>query len=310
VSAITLAQWQAAGLRFDHRGHPIFYRDDASGIDQRCLLLVHGFPTASWDWAPLWPLLSQRFGRVLAPDMIGFGFSAKPRSYAYSILDQADLHETLLRRQGIDRVHLLAHDYGDTVAQELLARHEERLARGDRSLILESICFLNGGLFPEMHRPRTIQKLLLTPLGPLLSRLSTQRSFMPKFAAVFGAATQPSAAELADFWRLIEHDKGARIMHRLIHYIPERRQYRARWVGALQNTRVPLRFINGADDPVSGAHMEARYRELVPNPDTVLLAGLGHYPQVEAPGAVLAAFDGFHDRLAAESGSDSRVQIG
>jgi pimeloyl-ACP methyl ester carboxylesterase len=159
-----------------------------------------------------------------------------------------------------------------------------------------------------VHRPRTIQKLLLTPLGPLLSRLSTQKSFMPALAAVFGRDTQPSAAELADFWRLIAHQDGARIMHRLIRYIPERIRYRDRWVGALTRTQVPLRFINGADDPVSGAHMEARYRELVPNPDTVLLPGIGHYPQVEAPAAVLAAFDAFHRRLADESGRAQTVQ--
>ena len=53
---------------------------------------------------------------------------------------------------------------------------------------------------------------------------------------------------------------------------------------------MPLRFINGPADPVSGAHMAARYRELVPNPDVVLLDGIGHYPQLEAPEQVLASF--------------------
>jgi pimeloyl-ACP methyl ester carboxylesterase len=52
---------------------------------------------------------------------------------------------------------------------------------------------------------------------------------------------------------------------------------------------MPLRFINGLLDPISGAHMVARYRELVPHPDVVELPDAGHYPQLEAPGAVLAA---------------------
>jgi pimeloyl-ACP methyl ester carboxylesterase len=68
-------------------------------------------------------------------------------------------------------------------------------------------------------------------------------------------------------------------------------------VGALQQARVPLRFINGPEDPVSGRHMAERYRELVPNPDVVLLEGIGHYPQLEAPEAVLAAFLAFVDRV-------------
>ena len=56
---------------------------------------------------------------------------------------------------------------------------------------------------------------------------------------------------------------------------------------------MPLRFVNGPEDPVSGRHMAERYRELVPNPDVVLLDGIGHYPQLEAPEHVLEAFLAF-----------------
>jgi pimeloyl-ACP methyl ester carboxylesterase len=94
-------------------------------------------------------------------------------------------------------------------------------------------------------------------------------------------------------WALVAHNDGARIMHLLIRYISERREFRERWVGALQRTAVPLRFINGCEDPVSGAHMAARYRELVPHPDVVLLDGIGHYPQLEAPARVLDAYLAF-----------------
>lgn len=291
--AAALAAWKGAGTRFDHRGHSIFLRETGGG---ETLVCIHGFPSASFDWQPLWPGLSERFARLLAPDMIGFGFSDKPRRYAYSIFDQADLFESLLKSRGIGRYHILAHDYGDTVAQELLARHEDRRAAGDDSLHVQSACLLNGGLFPEVHRALRIQKLLLTPLGAVLSLLTTEKSFMPKFASVFGPATKPTAEELSLFWRLIAYNDGARIMHRLIRYIPERRANRARWVGVLQTTQVPLRFINGALDPISGAHMAARYRELVPKPDVVLLPTIGHYPQVEAPQAVLDAFLEFVDR--------------
>mgnify|MGYP003377880407 CR=1 FL=1 len=59
---------------------------------------------------------------------------------------------------------------------------------------------------------------------------------------------------------------------------------------------VPVRLIAGLADPVSGAHMVARYRALVPAPDVVELAAVGHYPQLEAPDAVLAAAIEFLDR--------------
>ena len=295
----TFESWRADGRRFAHRGHPIFWQAGGSGGEGGTLLCIHGFPTASWDWHALWPALCKQFGRVIAPDMIGFGWSAKPYFYRYSIFDQADLHENLLRAEGVRRYHILAHDYGDTVAQELLARHEERLAAGDDSLVLQSVCLLNGGLFPETHRPRPVQKLLLTPLGPLLAAAMNERSFARSFSAVFGRSTRPDAAELRQFWELFAHGGGNRIAHKLIRYIPERRANRARWVEALQRTALPLRVIDGPVDPVSGAHMVERYRELVPNPDTVLLPGIGHYPQVEDPDGTLQAFLTFQRRIAA-----------
>jgi pimeloyl-ACP methyl ester carboxylesterase len=60
---------------------------------------------------------------------------------------------------------------------------------------------------------------------------------------------------------------------------------------------VPLRVIDGAVDPISGAHMVARYRELIPQPDTVLLEGIGHYPQTEAPCQVLQHYQAFRAAL-------------
>lgn len=288
--------WRDAGRAHVHGGHETFFAYRARQADaETALLLIHGFPTASWDWHKLWPALGERFPRVIAPDMMGFGFSSKPAQYRYSIFDQADLHEALLAHLGVKRIHILAHDYGDTVAQELLARDLERAGRAVPQI--DSCVLLNGGLFPEVHRARTIQKLLLTPLGPLLGRLMNRRSFDRSFAAIFGARTQPSSEELAEFWELVSRDGGRRIMHKLIRYMPERLANRERWVGALQRTRVPLRLINGPDDPVSGAHMVARYRELVPHADTVTLPGIGHYPQVEDPEGVLREFFSFHEGL-------------
>jgi pimeloyl-ACP methyl ester carboxylesterase len=288
---ISLADWTASGHSFAHRGQPIFFRtsDTAAGEP---LLLIHGFPTASWDWEAVWPALAARWP-LLAPDLIGFGLSAKPAGYAYSIADQADLCEGLLAAQGIAAYHVLAHDYGDTVAQELLARQREPGSRPR----LRSGSFLNGGLFPETHRPVLTQRMLLSPLGPLLARLANRRMFARNLRAIFGPDTPPDDALIAGMWSLLEHNDGRAAMPRLIRYIVERREQRERWVGALRDSPVPLQLIDGAADPISGAHMAARYRELVPDADVTLLARIGHYPQVEAPAAVAAAYLGFRARL-------------
>jgi pimeloyl-ACP methyl ester carboxylesterase len=292
---MTAEDWRRRGRTFWYRGHDIFYQDDGTGD---VVLCVHGFPTASYDWNRVWPRLRQRV-RLVAPDMIGFGFSAKPPDYAYSIADQASLHEALLAALGVASVHVLAHDYGDTVAQELLARHEERRAAAGGGMRIRSVCFLNGGLFPETHRARPIQRVLAGPLGPLLGRFFSEKRFARSLAAVFGRATRPTAAELREFARLVRFNDGPRIAHKLIGYMEERRRNRERWVGVLTTTRVPLRLVNGPEDPVSGRHMAERYEEIVPAPDVVLLEGIGHYPQFEAPDRVVDAYLEFLDGLSA-----------
>lgn len=286
--------WRRSAAIYRHRGHAIAYRVAGEGPT---LLAIHGFPSASWDWAPIWDRLTARF-RVIAADMIGFGDSDKPADYAYSIVDQASLHEGLLRSLGVAETHVLAHDYGDSVAQELLARHEERAGAGSRAIALASIVFLNGGLFPEAHRPRVVQRLLASPLGFAVGRFTSKRMFARGLTAVFGPRTPPSAALIDELWALLRHADGERVLHRLIGYMAERRRLRARWLEPLLRTRVPLRLIDGPLDPVSGAHLAARYRALVPNADVVELPGIGHYPQVEDPDGVLRAFFEFHDRLA------------
>ena len=286
---MTLAEWKAGGEYHYYNEHQIFVREGGSGDT---LLLIHGFPTASWDWQSMWPQLTKKY-HVIALDLLGFGFSAKPRNYPYSILDQADLIEQLLADKGIDHCSIISHDYGDTVAQELLARFNERQESGEIGLLIERLCLLNGGLFPEVHRPLLVQKILMSPLGPLVSRLFNRKKLGKNFKRIFGPKTQPTEAELDDFWILVAGNGGRYIFHRLIRYMAERVTHRKRWVGALQNTKVPLRFINGSADPISGQHMAKRYRELLPNPDVVELDQIGHFPLIEAQEAVLKHFLAF-----------------
>ncbi len=223
--------------------------------------------------------------------MIGFGFSDKPINYHYSIFDQADLCEHLLAEHNVQQYHILAHDYGDTVAQELLARENSSSQdqQGQRPK-LQSVCFLNGGLFPESHHPLLVQKLLLSPIGSLVAKLSHRKQFARSMQRIFGKQTQPDDALIENFWQLFIKNDGRKILPQLIRYMPERILHRERWVGAIQQAIIPIKLINGVADPISGAHMVLRYRALVTQPNVIELRHIGHFPQVEAPQAVLQAY--------------------
>lgn len=282
--------WRQMARPWRYDGRRIFTWRGGRGP---ALLLIHGFPTSSWDWAPMWQELGKHW-RTFALDMLGFGFSDKPADFDYSFDYQARLHEASLQEQGISQVVILAHDYGDTVAQELLARYEARKASGQPGLEIKAICLLNGGMFIEAAQPRPIQKLLLNKwTGPLVSALMNQRRFDKSFSAVFAPDKIPTRAELDDFWWIISTNDGHRIAHRTGQYLRERQLLRDRWVTAMQQTLIPLRFICGMVDPVSGAPMARRYAELIPQPDIVELAQIGHYPQLEATEQTARAFEAF-----------------
>ena len=172
--------WQQAGEITKFRGHSIHtFRQPGEGL---LLLLLHGFPSSSYDWRLL--LEEERRRNVLAFDFLGFGLSDKPRDHDYSLFWQADLTEELVRRHGGGRaVFVLAHDMGTSVANELMARDIE----GRLEMELAGIMLFNGSMVLERPlRPRP-SGLLRSRFGPLLAKLSSERLFRHQFGSVFSA---------------------------------------------------------------------------------------------------------------------------
>ena len=283
-----LQSWYNKSRYSELCGHSIFYIDEGEH-DKPAILLIHGFPTSSWDWQAIWNSLSKDY-RLITLDMLGFGFSDKPDQRNYSIHKQADLFEALAKQLKLSEYHVLAHDYGVTVAQELLARQIDGNGIGQWL----SCGLLNGGLFPETHRAILIQKLMLSPAGKFINSLTGFKAFSKSFSSVFGANTQPTQNELAGFWEAINFNDGKHVFHNLITYILDRRKHRERWVSALIHSPVPISLINGSVDPVSGAHLVSRYKELNCRLDHCEeLPSIGHYPHVEDSAQVSKAYLSF-----------------
>lgn len=286
---IDIIDWKRKGEFFTYEGHNIFYLNEGQG---ETLLLIHGFPTSSWDWCKVWESLTKAY-QVIAIDMIGFGYSDKPQDYVYSMFDQSNLIESLLSQIEVKGVHILAHDYGDTVAQELLHKHNHK----ELTFNINSCVLLNGGLFHGVHKPRLVQKLLLTPFGPLIQKFYTKDKFAKTFHNIFGKNSPPTTVEIESFWELMNHNGGRKIFNKLIRYLVERKEYQERWLKALQNFEAPLRLIDGVADPISGQHLVDHYVSVIPNADVIELDNIGHYPQTEAWEDVLKHYDDFRKRI-------------
>jgi pimeloyl-ACP methyl ester carboxylesterase len=283
-----IAEWFDGGRREpvrlpDGTTRQVFVRVEGPA-DGRWLTLLHGFPTCSYDWQPIVRPLTAAGHRLLMFDFLGFGDSDKPRA-PYSYADQIAIVTALWDARGIDRTSVVAHDYGVSVAQELLASHGQRLAR---------VAFLNGGLYSHLHRPIAIQRALRAPLvGAIVARLANERSFAASMRGIFSDAHQPTDAALHELWLGVARRDGQRNYHRLIRYIDERRTYADRWAGALERTDRPLLFVWGDADPISGAHMVAEVRRRVPRARVESRADIGHYPQLEDPAWVAEALGEF-----------------
>lgn len=108
-------------------GVDVFYRE-AGPADAPVVLLLHGFPTSSYMYRDLIPLLADKY-RVIAPDLPGFGFTAVPpeREYVYTFDSLAATMEAFVQALRLERYALYVFDYGAPTGLRLAAAHPERV---------------------------------------------------------------------------------------------------------------------------------------------------------------------------------------
>jgi pimeloyl-ACP methyl ester carboxylesterase len=174
------AAWRQAGTFLEIGGHRIFVRTRGGRSDRPPLVLLHGYPSSSYDWRHAFHTLDGH--RLLVFDFLGFGLSEKPRDHTYSLQTQADIVEALAARFEGEPVTIVAHDMGSSVATEILARDLD----GRLSFQLRSSLLFNASLVRERASLLWGQKLLLSRLGPLAARLPASSAF-----AVSSPASSP-----------------------------------------------------------------------------------------------------------------------
>lgn len=278
---MTPEEWKALGSNLGTRDGRVFVTElgPEEHSDRVPVLVLHGFPSNSWDFDESARIIA-RDRRVVLFDFLGLGFSAKPAEASYSLFEQADIACAVAKDRGLMRVHLWAHDMGTSVATELLARRERGLLPFD----IASVAMLNGSVHIEMAHLTSSQKLLKSRVGDLFARLSNRKTFGLQMRRIF--ARQPSEQTLDQMWTLLERDDGLRRLPKIIRYNDERSRFATRWVGALQRLDVPFLVAWGAKDPVSVMAIGERLARETPGAKLVRWDDLGHYPQMEDPARV------------------------
>jgi pimeloyl-ACP methyl ester carboxylesterase len=277
---VNVAEWEAAGERRELAGHSVFTMVAPALEEERDepLLVLHGFPTSSYDFAAVVDDL-RRTRRVVLVDFLGYGLSAKP-DQAYTIDVQADVVVACTDALGIHRLALLSHDMGDSVGGELLARQSE----GAWPVEVTRRVVTNGSIYLELAHLTAGQEFLLAlPDERLVDGALDGATVRAGVAATFSASSSVPDAELTAQQALIEREEGQRLLPRLIRYIEDRRRDESRYTGAIEHHPSPLHVVWGVDDPVADVAMTERLRAARPDATVELLDGVGHYPMVEAP---------------------------
>jgi len=276
--------WEARGRRLSVDGRSVWVLD-VPALDDRVLdplLVLHGFPSCSFDWRHVLDAL-RAHRRVVAVDFLGFGLSDKP-DVRYSMRLQADVVEAVARELGLTSVALLTHDMGDTVGGELLARSLE----GTLPFAVTRRVLTNGSIYIDMAHLTTGQQLLLS-LDDAPTDLVQADGFKAGLAGTFAAGSAVAAEELDAQWLFAARHDGHRLLPRTIRYIEDRRAEERRFTGAIETHPSPLAVVWGAEDPIAVVAMTYTLVHARPDAHVTILDGVGHYPMIESPARFAAA---------------------
>ena len=288
---ISIESWRARGRVVETPDGKVWANEAGTRRpDKPSIVILHGFPTSSWDFAAAVERIAE-VRHVVVFDFLGFGFSDKPVEHGYSLFEHADTVELVLRELAIANVHLLAHDMGTSVATEICARRERGLLATD----LASLALMNGSVHIELAHLTIGQELLRSPLGPLFARLNTRMTFKAQMRRIFGRPAKD--AELDAMWDLVARENGAARLPQIVRYLEERTRFRRRWIGALERFDRPALVAWGRRDPVAVFAIAEQLAREIPSAELISWDDLGHYPQVEDPVRVASTLSKFWDRV-------------
>ncbi len=242
-----------------------------SGSPGEAVVFVHGNPDAGSDWMPLMARVAG-FANVVAPDLPGFGAADARRDGDYTVFSYARFLDGVIRELRLDRVHLVAHDFGGPFAAAWAADHPRRVA---------SVTFVNTGVLLgyRWHRMARIWRT------PILGELA-MRALSPRLTAKVLGRENPGLP--TDWVEIIAgHLMPAKTRRAVL------RLYRSTRPGDMEQLAARLRqhdldalVLFGDADAYIPVEQARRQVEVFPRADIRVLPGLGHWCWLERTDAV------------------------
>ncbi len=258
------------------RGHRINYHH-RKGSGNSTICFLHGYPTSAFEYIEVMKLIPEEYS-VIAHDHLGYGKSAKPAKNKYLLKEQANITLELYELLNIKNVHLVAHDYGTSVATEIIARNNEL----NLNVNLRSVTLCNGSMLIDMAELRIIQRLLKSKtFGPLVAQLSSANTFHRNMRNIWFDKSKYDREAMQIHWELLIHDGGKKVLPKITRYINQRYENYDRWIGALKESHLPFHILWAANDPVAVVGMAHKLEQIIPKSRKTIIEKCGHYPMIE-----------------------------
>ncbi|MDQ3686533.1 MAG: alpha/beta hydrolase [Acidobacteriota bacterium] len=256
---------------------------EAGDSDAPPILLIHGFCASTFVWGDVLLPIARMGYRVVAPDLIGFGFSGKPRRGEYTIDSQARMIVRLMDELQIDRAALIGSSYGGAVAAIVALDFPERVRR----------LVLVDPVSNDDVKNRRLLRLAASPLmGDLISPLIIDSRRLMKWR--MGKVYADNNAHLFDAARMAAHHLPLRSANTQRAVLTTLRRWNAgRIEREAHRITQPTLLIWGEDDRDIPLRHGERLHALMPNSRLVVFRACGHLPQEERPDEFAGLVAGF-----------------
>jgi pimeloyl-ACP methyl ester carboxylesterase len=244
------------------------------------VLFVHGNPGSSTDWSALVEA-GGALARTVAIDMPGFGKSRTPRDFHYHVGSYADFLESARTQLGLERVHLVVHDFGGPFAVLWGLQHPQAWA---------SVVLINVGVMPG-YKWHAMARVWRTPvLGELANGWIPRAGFRRAMQRANPKGLPPDFVDkMYD-----DYDRGTRrAVLKLYRATPDPGRTAEELGAAIGALHKPALVVWGAKDPFISVQYAERQREFFDVRDVVILENSGHWPFQDDPGTVERAITAF-----------------
>ncbi len=249
------------------------------------VVFVHGNPGSADDWVPLIGALGERGRRAVALDLPDFGETPAPPGFEHSVPSYAGFLAQGLEALGIERVHIVIHDFGGPIGLGWAAAHPDSLA---------SVTLIGTGILPG-YRWHRLARLWRTPVvGELLQAATTRGGFR-----LLLSRNEPRGLPRAFVDRMYDQldRRTRRAVLRLYRATDDPGAVGAELASAMAPRDLPALVIWGEHDAYLPSEYAFRQREAFPSADVHVLALSGHWPFVDSPDTVERLLLEFLDRV-------------